>query len=1311
MPRPLTSALGSPNSTLGANQILGPVPASGTLPNEPPFGIYCVTIGQALLNFTGVSTIGNGTQFPIGPPPEFDQQLDSGGVFPAEDAAVIIDVSVPEDFTLQFTALWNELPNDFSDLIHQHSYFGTFSPAGACAGLFFSKVGIAYTGSIHFDSSDNIVIDTGVQDLPGSQLFVSEHEYWTVRLAVSFSTGVVYVYVTQTAELTAIGHQLRYILPVIPSASAAVVPPSETLVSVCGTVGNPTYLSLNEICLGAGLIIPAIPPVANAGNDTSLVICSILQLNGSASFDPQGGALTYQWQLIDAPSGSQFIFNATDGLTYPGSPPTGFTDKLYSVSLAALNTVALLPVGDVIVLQGLSYTITATGTDGHGFFVEVVPIGLPDDLTSNTPFNYLRQNGLNTPTSENPTFYPDVMGIFKFSLVVNDGLLSSLPAEVIANVVESNLARGVTSDLTFLWNYLSDFWNLVDGTERVGVFWQGLAQVAGAELLNLWQVDYAKSLRDIQRTFQRRWLHYDLLMQENPNLLELTTVRAIYGGVESADIADSGIGGIAGTHLDLQLSTLTNQTIINFGQANPYTPAQIQVVLQAALAQVDARIVVQAISNHAGTITHLRIDAPFPFTVLSTSTIPIFTSGQSNKAPTGTAGTAVGVQTYLLDSSAQFLDIEINDFLCIDGVAYRIGSVIDVPTDPWPFQRVTLIDAFPLVPSSNWTISGTATSQDLNFWTGMCEQSDAVVFEVLSTASRQLTYIDGVVVGANETLVNSLPVDATAVGAYLAQPDLYSVFLVSVVRRKYIPIDPLLVDVPLLQELIVSTDDTQVLRRNVDYFFDTFRGEPCLRFVTPVPSSAGGPDVWEGQVPPNRLWAETSYLDNGPRIESNFGIPAGFTLDDLSELPSNIDYLATVQGLWYAYFNGPTMFNLRVGTQILIGLPFADAAGTIVEIRSTFSASNGLLLVQDLDNAAVVRSYTYPVSLKLETNPATGVPYVVGDTVQQFAPLITGAVVEDYVSNPSWFQGILEQGDFFEIEKFFKFLVQVNSAAFNLQALLFVQTFIRRIKPTYTYPLFVIQKEIGDTDVVVSDAMTLAGTLSLYESVCFPGTEGVATMFDQPDPNGGWRNQFDHNQDRTDPPTFPNPNYPIIWAYDKNYLCPEDFVMGTLCTTFGASTLPTFDSIFQFDKPVYSADQASFFTGPTISIPAGPTGLPIGGAVTVPNSGTLTTIILQIVCEAPGSPANYVLHLYKNGTSAATVSFTCGPAGFASTTTISVAVTASDVLTAAILPASGGPITVAWSTVFIETGQAVFWAFDTDIAAGSYCSLRNLSPL
>jgi hypothetical protein len=1282
--------------------------SGGPLPFVDPFNIYYVgdyNDVTLLLTYDQVIALGGDDQFPIDD--NNFQDLTSGGTNTGT-AAVLLEVDVPQDFTMQFVVSWPDLPADFSDIVNTHSYFGTFCPSAACMGLFFSQEGIAYTGSVHFDTDGNIVLDTPVMPLPNSQTLVGEDELFVVLVAVSWSTGTVYVYVTPEADYQALGHQLKYILPVIPSSSAAQTPLSLSVVSVrCNPA--PVTVAIQSIALGAGVLIPAIPPSADPGPDQAIQLCEILQLDGTASTDPQGASLTYYWELIDAPPTSQYIYTLTDGFTYPLAMPTGFTNLLYSASLAQVNALSPIQPGGVLVVQGIPYSIVTVGTDMlHGFYAEITEFDLPDSLSSATAFSYLPQNGINTPTSPTPTFYPDVPGFFKFQLTVYDGAVFSVPTTMVVNVVESAIARGCIPDLSFVWNYLSDFWSLVDGTERITAFWQGLAQVAAAELLTLWQVNYGKSLRDIQRTFQRRWLHYDLLMQENPNLIGVTSVSAIFGGLPSILIPNTGISGVAGTHLDLQLSTRTAPVVIPFVHTDPYTPSSIQQVIQNILQQYDSSIVVNAIDNRLGTSTILRIDADYPITVLSSSTSPLYPVGETIEAPSGTAGAALGTNTYYVDSSLQFLNIPSGSFLCVDGVAYRIARVVDVSSDPFYFQRITLLDPLPIPCGTSWSISGTATSTDLDFWNGMCEAGDIVTFQVVQNSTQAPMSVTSVVLGSSSQVTRSLPVDATPVGVYLAQPSVYTVSLASVLRRKYIPLDPLIVDIPLLQELIVNTDDTQVLRRNVDFFFTTFRGASALAFVTPVPADAGGPDVWEGAPPPARMWAETSYLDNRPTIEANFGIPAEFTLDDLAQLPSNIDYLSSVQGLWYAYWNGPTVFNLRVGTQILLGLPFAEQTGTIVEIRSDFSQTQGRILVQDASTAAIVRSYTYPVSLSLETNPATGKPYAVGDTVQQFSPLVTGVLVEDYVSNPTWFQGYLEQGDFFEVEKFFKFLVQVDASAFNLQALLFCQTFINRIKPTYTYPLFVVLETIPSTSVSVSDSVLATGTLYIYDGACTNGYIGVATMFDQPNSaGGGWRNQFD--QSPFADATWPNPTLPILWAFDKKYLCPEDAAFATLTTTIGTSE-PIFDSVFMFDLPVYNSVVAEFDSGLTDYIPIATPGKMIGEPMVLLSSGTLNSVSLEIRVNALYAHNSFALIIKQNNVTIETIDFTTTVGDFILETTVSLAVVGGDTITCFIHSTAGSPsdVEVLWENILVTMGQSVAWSFDTDLTAGTYVSYRAL---
>src|SRR5215510_10815845 len=57
----------------------------------------------------------------------------------------------------------------------------------------------------------------------------------------------------------------------------------------------------------------AAKPVAHAGpNQIVIGINVAVQLDGSASTDPAGHALTYRWTIIDAPAGSTATLNGAD---------------------------------------------------------------------------------------------------------------------------------------------------------------------------------------------------------------------------------------------------------------------------------------------------------------------------------------------------------------------------------------------------------------------------------------------------------------------------------------------------------------------------------------------------------------------------------------------------------------------------------------------------------------------------------------------------------------------------------------------------------------------------------------------------------------------------------------------------------------------------------------------------------------------------------------------------------------------------------------------------------------------------------------
>lgn len=1268
------------------------------------FNIFCF-FGPEMYSILAVdpdvTTAGSGLHF-VPNPSTLDMEVCGGGLFPTDNAVIYVTKPVPQNFTAEWVVDFANLPTDFTDLVHKHIYLGAVDAAGPLVGLFFSKVGVAYTGSVSFDGTGNLQLDTAFQQIPGSSAYVSEGEYWHIRVAVSYSVGVVYFYMTKLTELGTTGHQLRAILPVIPYTAAASPTTDQLLVSVRGTATEQVCVFLDRWCAANYIIIPNLAPVANAGEDRAARTCSIIQLNGSQSFDPEGAPLSYFWRLSEAPSTSEFAITKSDGTTYPRPTPTGFTSVLHSTELGVVDAVDPIEIGDVLLLLGETYRILSSGIDSNGFYVQITAELLPEGLVS-TPFKVLRQRGVSGANTVSPTFYPDVPGFYSFDLVVSDGDLLSGVSSVVVNVLESPLPRGCTPSLSFIFDYLSDFWQLVEGKERISTFWSSLAQVAATELYTLWQIEYSKSLRDIQRTFVRRWLHYDLLLGEP--LSELTTHRLVFGGVESLPFA-TGAGGWSMASIEILSDVLAEPRVVTIKVGNTVTAQVFASYLQGRLQSlVDSRFTVHAFQNRTTLEYSVRIDAPFPFSVGPNTTWTNLVVGVEGRPPFG-SGAVVGTKTYKTDRCLEGIDIKEDDFLVVGGSAYRIASVADSPGDDLPYQRVVVKETLPAAPGTGWVISGWVQSELLDFYSGLVDQEDHVDFEIseVSGETAPTAAVYGLVevraLGVNEAQSSRLAIDQWNIGAAVAQSD-YNVYLARVLRRRYIPVDELVADIPLLQEHISLEDNEAALRRNVDFYVEEVRGHNAVRFACGIGADLG--DVWEGERPPNRLWAEYTYLDNSQVIENNFGLAVDLTADQIEALPSNVDYLSAVRGLFYAFYNGPTLRNLRIGSQILLGLPFAEEAGTIEEIRVDFSGSTGRILVRDTANEQLVRSYSFPKELALEVNPATGKLYVVGDTVEQFAPLVEGVLVSDWVSDPRWFEGMLHQGVFFEVEKFHQFLVMIDEAAFELETLLFVKNFILKIKPTYTFPRFIVRKEVGDTEISVTDNLAFSGRLLLNDSLCY-GLFGASWVYDQPRPaGGGWRNQFDTDTDPSTLPVYPVAQTPVGWGYDKSFLCPLDEITLYVCETFVLAFTIPFDSVFAYDTPAMG--QITFENASPTPIPLAP------GFTLTPSSdnvvdfnGTLSRLRVWFLGTPGTDPTDYEVVVSVNGTPQATEAFTSGT-NTEIVRTLSVAVLVGDAVTVAVQAASGADRAPAWAYVkaTVEQQDALVWTYDDTLDPGTYC--------
>ena len=181
--------------------------------------------------------------------------------------------------------------------------------------------------------------------------------------------------------------------------------------------------------------------MANAGLEQAVVVRQTVQLDGSASSDPNGDPLTFRWALTTRPVGSQAtLTNATlvnptfvaDVLgTYVAQliVNDGILDSL--PAMVTITTENLPPVANA----GLEQAVVVRQTvqlDGSG---SSDPNG--DPLTFRwalTTRPVGSQATLTNATLVNPTFVADVLGTYVAQLIVNDGTLDSVPATVMITV-------------------------------------------------------------------------------------------------------------------------------------------------------------------------------------------------------------------------------------------------------------------------------------------------------------------------------------------------------------------------------------------------------------------------------------------------------------------------------------------------------------------------------------------------------------------------------------------------------------------------------------------------------------------------------------------------------------------------------------------------------------------------------------------------------------------------------------------------------------------------------------------------------------
>lgn len=180
------------------------------------------------------------------------------------------------------------------------------------------------------------------------------------------------------------------------------------------------------------------PPVADAGDDQTVLLGDTVQLDGSGSSDVDGDPLAFHWSLVAAPAGSAAVLSDTAAVnpTFVADLPGDYVVQLVvddgqensppdTVTVTTANTP---PVADA----GLDQTVALAALvqlDGSGSSdADGDPLAFAWSLSAVPPGSTAALGNANTAS---PTFVADVAGTYVAQLIVNDGTADSAPDSVV----------------------------------------------------------------------------------------------------------------------------------------------------------------------------------------------------------------------------------------------------------------------------------------------------------------------------------------------------------------------------------------------------------------------------------------------------------------------------------------------------------------------------------------------------------------------------------------------------------------------------------------------------------------------------------------------------------------------------------------------------------------------------------------------------------------------------------------------------------------------------------------------------------------
>ena len=190
-------------------------------------------------------------------------------------------------------------------------------------------------------------------------------------------------------------------------------------------------------------------PVAKAGVDQSVILhCSDVELNGGESHDPDGDSIFYKWSFVRKPINSKTMLNSDSVIN-----PIFVADVrgTYELELVVADTYGFVSKPDTVVISFNNLVPVAQAGDDQGVFAGLLVV-LNGDQSSDANLDNLTyhwilvsvpEGSTATITNENAVvaeFVPDMEGTYVVGLVANDGLVDSEMDNMMITAIEIDSA-------------------------------------------------------------------------------------------------------------------------------------------------------------------------------------------------------------------------------------------------------------------------------------------------------------------------------------------------------------------------------------------------------------------------------------------------------------------------------------------------------------------------------------------------------------------------------------------------------------------------------------------------------------------------------------------------------------------------------------------------------------------------------------------------------------------------------------------------------------------------------------------------------